>query len=54
VRKLSHPLQVHDFCRSDRVFAPHEFQHDGDRAALQQRVEVIKQQMRPLLEWGST
>jgi transposase len=31
-----------------------QFQLDGDRAALQQRVEVIKQQMRPLLEWGST
>ncbi len=31
-----------------------QFQQDGDRAALQQRVEAIKQQMRPLLEWGST
>jgi transposase len=30
------------------------FQRDGDRAALQQRVAAIKQQMRPLLEWGST
>jgi transposase len=31
-----------------------QFQQDGDRAALQQRVAAIKQQMRPLLEWGST
>ncbi len=31
-----------------------QFQHDGDRAALQQRVATIKTQMRPLLEWGST
>jgi transposase len=31
-----------------------QFQQDGDRAALQQRVAVIKTQMRPLLEWGST
>jgi transposase len=31
-----------------------QFQQDADRAALQRRVEVIKQQMRPLLEWGST
>jgi transposase len=31
-----------------------QFQQDGDRAALQQRVELIKAQMRPLLEWGST
>ncbi len=31
-----------------------QFQRDGDRAALQQRVEAIKDQMRPLLEWGST
>jgi len=31
-----------------------QFQRDGDREALQQRVAVIKQQMRPLLEWGST
>jgi hypothetical protein len=30
------------------------FQQDGDCAALQQRVEQIKTQMRPLLEWGST
>jgi transposase len=30
-----------------------QFQEDGDRAALQQRVEAIKQQLRPLLEWGS-
>jgi transposase len=27
---------------------------DGDRAALQRRVEAIKRQMLPLLEWGST
>ncbi len=31
-----------------------QFQQDGDRAALQQRVEAIKQQLWPLLEWGST
>jgi len=31
-----------------------QFQQDGDRAALQRRVEQIKTQMRPLLEWGST
>jgi transposase len=31
-----------------------QFQHDGDRAALRRRVEAIKEQMRPLLEWGST
>jgi transposase len=31
-----------------------QFQQDGDRAALRQRVETIKAQMRPLLEWGST
>jgi transposase len=31
-----------------------QFQHDGDRAALQRRVAEIKSQMRPLLEWGST
>jgi transposase len=31
-----------------------QFQQDGDRAALQQRVEQIKTQMRRLLEWGST
>jgi transposase len=31
-----------------------QFQQDGDREALQQRVEAIKTQMRPLLEWGST
>jgi len=31
-----------------------QFQQDCDRAALQQRVEPIKMQMRPLLEWGST
>jgi transposase len=31
-----------------------QFQQDGDRAALQRRVEAIKHQMRPLLEWGST
>ncbi len=30
-----------------------QFQVDGDRAALRQRVEEIKKQMRPLLEWGS-
>jgi transposase len=30
------------------------FQQDGDRAALQQRVEAIKHQLLPLLEWGST
>jgi transposase len=30
------------------------FQQDGDRAALQQRVAMIKKQMGPLLEWGST
>ena len=29
------------------------FQHDGDRAALRRRVEAIKEQMWPLLEWGS-
>jgi hypothetical protein len=31
-----------------------QFQQDGDRAALEQRVAIIKRQMRPLLEWGST
>jgi transposase len=31
-----------------------QFQQNGDRAALQQRVEAIKQQLWPLLEWGST
>jgi len=31
-----------------------QFQHEGDRAALQRRVEAIKNQMWPLLEWGST
>jgi transposase len=31
-----------------------QFQQDGDRGALQRRVEEIKNQMRPLLEWGST
>jgi transposase len=31
-----------------------QFQQDGDRAALQKRVEAIKAEMRPLLEWGST
>jgi transposase len=31
-----------------------QFQQDGDRAALQQRVAAIKRQMWPLLEWGST
>jgi transposase len=31
-----------------------QFQQDGDRAALRQRVETIKAQMRPLLECGST
>jgi len=31
-----------------------QFQQDGDRDALQQRVAGIKTQMRPLLEWGST
>jgi hypothetical protein len=28
-------------------------EQDGDRAALRRRVEEIKAQMRPLLEWGS-
>jgi len=31
-----------------------QFQQDGDRAALERRVEGIKAQTRPLLEWGST
>lgn len=31
-----------------------QFQQDGDRAALQQRVAEIKQQLWPLLVWGST
>ena len=31
-----------------------QFQQDGDRAALQRCVEAIKDQMWPLLEWGST
>jgi transposase len=31
-----------------------QFQQDGDRDALKQRVASIKSQMRPLLEWGST
>jgi hypothetical protein len=31
-----------------------QFQHDGDRAALQRQVAAIKMQMLPLLEWGST
>src|SRR4029453_8484025 len=31
-----------------------QFQQDGDREALQQRVAVIKTQMGPLLEGGST
>jgi transposase len=31
-----------------------QFQQDGDRAALRRRVEQIKDQMLPLLEWGST
>jgi transposase len=31
-----------------------QFQQDGDRDALQRRVEDIKAQMRPLLEWGAT
>jgi transposase len=31
-----------------------QFQQDGDRAALKRRVEAIKDQMWPLLEWGST
>ena len=31
-----------------------QFQRDGDPQALQQRIAVIKKQMRPLLEWGST
>jgi transposase len=31
-----------------------QFQQDGDRDALQQRVATIKAQMRLLLEWGST
>jgi transposase len=35
-------------------YAWKQFQQDGDRAALQGRVEQIKQQMWPLLEWGST
>jgi transposase len=30
-----------------------QFQQDGDRDALQRRVESIKAQMWPLLEWGS-
>jgi transposase len=30
-----------------------QFQQDGDRAALRRRVEAIKDQMWPLLEWGS-
>jgi transposase len=30
-----------------------QFQQDGDRVALQRRVEQIKDQMWPLLEWGS-
>jgi transposase len=30
-----------------------QFQQDGDRAALRRRVEAIKHQMWPLLEWGS-
>jgi transposase len=31
-----------------------QFQQDGDRAALQRRVETAKGQMHELLEWGST
>jgi len=31
-----------------------QFQQDGDREALLRRVAAIKQQMWPLLEWGST
>jgi transposase len=31
-----------------------QFQQDGDRVALRRRVEQIKDQMWPLLEWGST
>jgi transposase len=31
-----------------------QFQQDGDRAALRRRVEAIKDQLWPLLEWGST
>jgi transposase len=31
-----------------------QFQHDGDRAALQEQVAAIKHQLRPLLEWGAT
>jgi len=31
-----------------------QFQQDGDREALERRVEAIKAQTRPLLEWGST
>jgi transposase len=31
-----------------------QFQHDGDRAALQRQVAAIKTKMMPLLEWGST
>jgi transposase len=30
-----------------------QFQQDGDRAALRRCVEAIKEQMWPLLEWGS-
>src|SRR5207249_1713573 len=30
------------------------FQHNDDRDALRRRVEAIKDQMWPLLEWGST
>jgi transposase len=31
-----------------------QFHQDGDRAALRRRVEQIKDQMWPLLEWGTT
>jgi len=31
-----------------------QFQQDGDRAGLKQRVNAIKEQMGSLLEWGST
>jgi hypothetical protein len=30
-----------------------QFQDDGDRAALQRRVEAAEAQLWPLLEWGS-
>jgi hypothetical protein len=37
-----------------RLILANQFQEEGDRAALQQRVATIKAQMRSLLEWGST